>query len=317
MVKTRSQAARMMEMEEHSESFQDTSSQGFEERITLTLKEVQNFLVMTTEENKVLREQLCDLRGMVKDQGIALAKFDEVFNSKIMDLSSRVSALECFMENKDRDTDNHTQLLNHIDAKLSVVNDSLERVHVLEEKLKEKLAEPEKKLARNNLKPVQLPPAYDGSTPWEAFRAQFDIIAEINSWNIDEKASFLAASLKGNATMVLSNLTVDNRKSFESLAKALSNRFGTTHQSELARAKFKTRVKKRDESYPELVSDLERLVKLAYPNAEAELQDTLAKDQFVDAIVDEEIRMKVRQGRPKNVQCALEVALELESSFGR
>ena len=51
MVKTRSQAARMMEMEEHSESFQDTSSQGFEERITLTLKEVQNFLVMTTEEN--------------------------------------------------------------------------------------------------------------------------------------------------------------------------------------------------------------------------------------------------------------------------
>lgn len=71
MVKTRSQAARMMEMEEHSESFQDTSSQGFEERITLTLKEVQNFLVMTTEENKVLREQLCDLRGMVKDQGIA------------------------------------------------------------------------------------------------------------------------------------------------------------------------------------------------------------------------------------------------------
>ena len=81
----------------------------------------------------------------------------------------------------------------------------------------------------------------------------------------------------------------------------------------MARAKFKTRVKRRDESYPELVSDLERLVKLAYPGAEAELQDTLAKDQFIDAIPDEETRIKVRQGRPKNIQGALEIALELES----
>ena len=75
-------------------------------------------------------------------------------------------------------------------------------------------------------------------------------------------------SLKGNATMVLSNLSEESRKDYNLLTKALSNRFGASHQSELARAKFKTRVERREKSLPELASDLERLVKLAYQGAD-------------------------------------------------
>ena len=130
-------------------------------------------------------------------------------------------------------------------------------------------------------KPVQVPPTYDVSTPWVAYSAQFEVVSQINGWTMEEKALFLATSLKGIATLILSNLSSENRKNFDILVKALSNRFGASHQLELARAKFKARVRRRDESLLELAADLERLGRLAYPSVESDLQNTLAKDQSV------------------------------------
>lgn len=85
------------------------------------------------------------------------------------------------------------------------------------------------------------------------------------------------------------------------------------HQSELARAMFKARVRRRDKSPPERAADLERLVRLAYPRAQSDLQDTLAKDQFKDALLDDESHIRIRHGRPESIQGALRLALEMES----
>ena len=52
------------------------------------------------------------------------------------------------------------------------------------------------------------------------------------------------------------------------------------HQSELARAMFKARVRRRDKSPPERAADLERLVRLAFPRAQSDLQDTLANTRI-------------------------------------
>ena len=41
--------------------------------------------------------------------------------------------------------------------------------------------------------------------------------------------------------------------------------------------------------------------------------EVLAKDQFIDALHDEEMRLKVRQSRPSTLHQALEASLELES----
>ncbi|EDO35082.1 predicted protein [Nematostella vectensis] len=93
----------------------------------------------------------------------------------------------------------------------------------------------------------------------------------------------------------------------------IRRRFGGVHQSELARAQFKSRMKRKDESLPELASDLQRLFRLAYVTAEQDVQDVLARNQFIDALTDEETKLRVRQGRPRTIQHALEIALELES----
>ena len=94
---------------------------------------------------------------------------------------------------------------------------------------------------------------------------------------------------------------------------ALTSRFGVTHQSELARAKLKNLVKRRDETLPELVECIESLTRAAYPDASQELQDVLARDHFIDALTDEDLRLRIRQAKPQSLQKALEIALELES----
>ena len=58
---------------------------------------------------------------------------------------------------------------------------------------------------------------------------------------------------------------------------------------------------------------MERLTRLAYPDAVEEMIIVLAKDQFIDALQDEDMRLRIRQSRPVNLWQALETAQELES----
>ena len=69
--------------------------------------------------------------------------------------------------------------------------------------------------------PVRKPNLYDGQTSWEAYYAQFCIIAEMNGWDDMEKAAFLATSLKGTALQVLANLSNDRRQDYRALVTAL------------------------------------------------------------------------------------------------
>ena len=43
------------------------------------------------------------------------------------------------------------------------------------------------------------------------------------------------------------------------------------------------------------------------------MQESLAKDQFIDSLPEEDMRLKIRQGRPKSLRDAVELALELEA----
>ncbi|EDO26470.1 predicted protein [Nematostella vectensis] len=64
---------------------------------------------------------------------------------------------------------------------------------------------------------------------------------------------------------------------------------------------------------PQLAEDIERLGRLAYPEVGHEVQDVLCKDQFIDALHNEELRLKIRQARPGTMREALTAAVELES----
>ena len=57
-------------------------------------------------------------------------------------------------------------------------------------------------------------------------------------------------------------------------------------------------MRQREETLPELAEDVERIARLAYPDAAEPLIETLAKDQFIDALHDKNTRLKLRQSQP-------------------
>ena len=160
---------------------------------------------------------------------------------------------------------------------------------------------------------LQKPPPFDGRSSWDAYKLQFEMLADVNHWSDAERATYLAISLRGSALTVLTNVSPDHRGEYATLIAALNERFGSAHRTDLNRAKLKGRIRKRDEGLPELAEDVERLTRLAYPDASVEMIEILSKDQFIDALTDEDSRLRLRQNKPETLRHALEQALELES----
>ena len=109
------------------------------------------------------------------------------------------------------------------------------------------------------------------------------------------------------------NLPPEQRQNYGALTAALNTCFGTEHQTELNRMRLKARTRRREESLAELAEDVERLVRLAYPDATESMVEILSKDQFVDALPEEDMRLRIRQNTPATLRDALGTALELES----
>ena len=121
------------------------------------------------------------------------------------------------------------------------------------------------------------PTQYDGTSPWDTYKAQ---LAELNCWTDIEKATFLAINLKGSALSLLNILPPRSRTDYAALTEALDSRFRVAHQAELNRTHLRNRRRRHDEGLPELAEDVERLARLAYPDADRTMLEVLAKDQF-------------------------------------
>ena len=51
----------------------------------------------------------------------------------------------------------------------------------------------------------------------------------------------------------------------------------------------------------ELGQVIRRLTNLAYPTAPRKVRENLAKDQFIDVLIDSDIRIRIKQSRPTNL----------------
>ena len=160
---------------------------------------------------------------------------------------------------------------------------------------------------------IQKPARFDGSIPWDTYQLQFEAVAQMNHWGEQDKAAHLTISIRVPATGVLTSLPPEHHHDYQALTAALEIWFGAKHQVELNQMKLRTRTHKRGEGLPELAEDIERLTRLAYPDAPASMIEALARDQFLDALPEEDLQVKVRQGRPPTLRQALEALLELES----
>lgn len=139
------------------------------------------------------------------------------------------------------------------------------------------------------------------------------MIARLNRWDIHDRASYLAVSLRGQAQGVLGDLEPHQQSDYIELYTALERQFGSQDQSELHRVQLKSRMRQKGESLPEMAQAIQRLVRDAYPNANYNMRETLALENFLDALDDSELRWKVSQSRPRSMSDAVRIAVELEA----
>ena len=85
------------------------------------------------------------------------------------------------------------------------------------------------------------------------------------------------------------------------MCKALEHRYAPSNQTKLYRAQLRDRRQKASESIPELGQDVRRLTNLAYATAPADVRETLAKEQFIDALHSSEMRLRIKQFMSKTL----------------
>ena len=141
------------------------------------------------------------------------------------------------------------------------------------------------------------------SEEWDSWISHFEDCAVINGWSDERKAQFLAVRMRGAA------------ENYATLKTALREKFVPKERVKLHKTEFRARHHERDEKLPDHASSLRRLVSRAYPEAVPDLQDSLAKDQFIDALEDREIRMKLRESGPKTLDEAVSRALQIEAMY--
>ena len=176
--------------------------------------------------------------------------------------------------------------------------------------LRKKKSDPQDMAGKTIMKPA----TFDGTVAWTDYRAHFEACAELNGWSEEQKGLYLSVSLRGQAQGVFGNLG-PGRPSYKDLVIALEERFAPPNQTELYRVQLRERRQKASETMAELGQDIRRLTNLAYPKAPCDVRETLAKEQFVDALVNSEMRLKIKQARPVDLNDAVRHAVELEAFY--
>ena len=86
------------------------------------------------------------------------------------------------------------------------------------------------------------PEKFSGSgndTDFQAFLDQFEVCARMNHWSEEEKANQLVLCMKEKARMVMSQLPLDDKNSYQRLVKALHKKIEMHQVPEAAKATLK------------------------------------------------------------------------------
>jgi hypothetical protein len=157
------------------------------------------------------------------------------------------------------------------------------------------------------------PAPFDGRTSWVGYKAQFDLIADLNGWTLTDRAQYLAASLAGPALTILTNLPVSERLSYAHLTEALNTRFNEGRSAELARVRLDNRKQLPNEKLALYASEVENLTQLAYPTAGGEARDVLTRERFLKGLHSSELRKQIKLSRAVTFPEMLGTAIELEA----
>ena len=162
-------------------------------------------------------------------------------------------------------------------------------------------------------KPVVMPAKYDGSADLDEYLAHFDLCIVVNGWTRQQAGAFLGISLQGVARRLLAGLDPATESGYRKLRRALEQRFAPRNQTESFKALLRTRKRKAGETLQTLAEEIWRLVRLAYPGADASTLDSMGRDRFLESLGDIELRHWIYQSKPKTLEEAITTGVEAEA----
>ncbi|KAL1487130.1 hypothetical protein MTO96_031105 [Rhipicephalus appendiculatus] len=155
------------------------------------------------------------------------------------------------------------------------------------------------------------PPTFDGTTSWAAFLVQFESVAALNGWTVQDKAQVLVVQLRAAAAEYLEYIPQVIRSDYGALVSALESRFGDHHLLQLYLTQLK-HVRQGRRDLQELAAHVDSLSRKALSGCPTATMDLIAANAFVDAINNRNVQRFVRLARPTDVPSALAIALEAE-----
>ncbi|UYV63048.1 hypothetical protein LAZ67_2002940 [Cordylochernes scorpioides] len=200
----------------------------------------------------------------------------------------------------------HQELKESLGLKFKCLEDEIsavkEDIFSVKDKMKEEMASLKERLAA----------VETGHPRTSVFQQENNNSA--NGWNVRNKASLLAAALRGPVVEVLQTIPEQLRLDFNALIDALESRYGEEHYQQLHVVKFKNRLQDKKENLQDLAHDIRRLASLAYPTCPTEIQDLMAQHQFIDAIGDPETQKFARLSSATTLQETLVQAMKYEAA---
>lgn len=157
------------------------------------------------------------------------------------------------------------------------------------------------------------PGRFDGTGSLESFLRQFEVCSSHNQWTQKEKTDFLQCALEKSATQLLWDFGSKSDVTYEDLTERLRQRYGLETQAETFRTQLRCRKQRDKESLADLLHDIRRLVTLAYPAPASETTEAIARDAFLDAMLDSELSLKVREREPRSLDETFRTAVRLET----
>ena len=166
---------------------------------------------------------------------------------------------------------------------------------------------------RGAKRPIVQPEKFNGEGVLEDYIEHFEACADVNKWDNNEKAKFLAVSLTGQAREQLQGVSLIGRRAYEKLVGRLQKRYGPGGHTRLHRSNLRARRQRENEGLRELGQAIRVLTRQAYPQMDEFERDMLAKDHFLDALEDEELCRYVTLGRTNTLEETVTLALEYEA----
>ena len=135
----------------------------------------------------------------------------------------------------------------------------------------------------------------------------------MNEWDEAAAGTYLGLSLDGPALKLLEGKRVTTAAGYTALREALVSHYEPTNQTHTYKALLRTRQRKPGESLQTLQLELSKIMRMAYPEADAKTIDALVLDRFLSILGDGRLRMWVYQSKPANCHDAVMTALGAEA----